>query len=266
MGIFELLLASAGCSVFTFLGGLAFTRFQENPTHSRILPSVISAGGGYLIAISFFELLPISMERHRDQWHQIAGLVVLGAGTVALAHSLMRHGLKIHADRNREDHDEEHAHSCHSHSHGHACCAPILGVPTAQAAIGCVVICSLFDGLLVTSGFQAGARVGLGLLVGQVFHLVPEGVIAASLALASGLGSRASRGCALSVGIAFFLGSLIPFLISSRPLWALPFSLGIALYVALRQLLPMALRNPGSWRWLACGVGFYFFVHRLIEH
>lgn len=299
MNISLLLLASIAVSILTFVGGVLYTRYQRKESHQKILPSVIAAGGGYLLAISMFELLPMSIEHHRDSLHEIAGLVLLGVVTVSASHRLMARvlrflamvkapvkparfrpiGQKAHlftpftstslsrsvvtAPNHNKLHEQDHLRK-HVHSDGDACCKPMLGVPIAQAAIGCVIVCSFFDGVMVTSGFQAGEKIGIGIYIGQLLHAVPEGIIAASLALASDQSSSASKRAALFVGSSFFIGSVFPFFISAKPTWVLPFSLGVALSVTLGQLLPMVSKKPSSWAWLASGVGFYSMIHTLL--
>lgn|GEM_PF-5494737 len=290
-----LLLASIAISVLTFAGGVLYTGYQRKESHQKILPSVIAAGGGYLLAISAFELLPMSIEHHRDRFHEIVGLALLGVITVSASHRVMARllkflekikkpkaalGFQILKQQQRlltapfakpilsaPNYGSLHQHTSSTmHAEGDSCCKPILGVPIAQAAIGCVIVCSFFDGVLVTSGFQAGEKIGLGIYIGQLLHAVPEGIIAASLALASGQSANASRKAALFVGSSFFIGSLFPFLISTQPTWVLPFSLGVALSVTLGQLLPMVSKKPSSWAWLVSGMGFYTVNHFLLEH
>ncbi len=286
MNVLFLLFAGFSVAALTYIGGVLYTRYQNEKSHQKILPSVIAAGGGYLIAISLLELLPLSIARHPDRLHEIAGFAILGMMTVSVSHRAMGKALRFWNRLQRKGssmrfhpvkasghlpnrplvyrHTNIHDHP--GHAEGDTCCKPMIGVPVAQAAIGCVIVCSFFDGVMVTSGFQAGERIGLGIYIGQLLHSVPEGIIAASLAIASGQSTHSSKKAAFIVSTSFFFGSVFPFLISSQPHWIIPFSLGIVLSVTLGQLLPMIGKRPASWTWLFGGAGFYSAIHLILEN
>lgn len=167
------------------------------------------------------------------------------------------------------DHGHDHAHGHdhgHHHGHGHG---DLLSHGAACSVLGCLLACTFFDGLAIGASFGLGAEVGVWVAFGLAAHLVPEGMVAATVLLAAGSSRAAAQRAVVGVGVALMLGVLVPTLAGEAlglTALALPFSAGVLLYVVLAQLAPVALRVRGGVPAMAMGAALFWVVSVLSPH
>ena len=271
---YGLLAASA-----TMAGGFWVANLSRDLLTPARLRGIMALGAGFLVALVLLELLPASVEQAAGEAHGVFGLVLAAAAAVFafdrwIAPKLSFLDISHEDDGCAHHHDYTHDHG-HDHGEGHgshadhahaACGHPILGHGAACSAIGCLAVCTFFDGVALSASFAAGSSLGWLVMVGLILHLLPEGILAASVTLAAGASKRMARRAVLIVGVALLLGALMPFLLGPLVPFALPVAAGILLFVAFAQLIPAAATtSAGAWLVLVGG-GSFWLIERLVSH
>lgn len=232
------------------------------PLHKQVkqghLKNILSLGAGFLLALVFLELIPETIEYFPGEANLPLALILSGIlGCMVLDHVLTPRlrfldGL-IPIDHHNHDHDHEHHH--HLLAHGQAC-----------STLGCLVICAFFDGIALSSSLLSGMQLGGFVFLGQLFHLLPEGLLAASVVLAAGGKLSVARRASIATGVACLVGGLIPLLgFGLTNFYWLPISCGILLYVSLGQLIPAATSHGKGISWIIAGAGLFAGIDYIIE-
>ncbi|MBI2606428.1 MAG: ZIP family metal transporter [Deltaproteobacteria bacterium] len=266
-------------------------RPRSGMTQTR-LKNLMAVGSGFLITLVFFELLPASLHTPGISAYSVFSTVFFGIAVVFVFDRWFAPMLTFW-DKPHEDDGCAHHHDYH-HDHGHdhaavtgptpdhphaACGHAILGHGAACSAVGCLIVCSFFDGIAFSGGLVRDVSLGMLIFMGQILHVVPEGLLASSIVLAASGHRKSARRAALATGICFLLGALIPGLVTLIPAslssagqlggiqnFFLPFSSGILLYVALAQLVPASNGSrTESFLVVSGGAGFGL-LHLLINH
>ncbi len=271
----------------TLVALLAFraTRTRLKASSLRVL---VAVGSGFLISNLFLEVLPRSLDVSAMAIPHYFLTLLLGLASVAvferyvtpylgwverlvpppgdvsgrvdLTHSSDAHH---HHESNPEavacDHSHEHAH-LHQHTH-----PDHLSHSAACSAISCFVVCSLFDGIALSSIRLTHPELEWPLFVGVLFHMVPEALLSGAFALSTGASLKGARSVLLIMGGAFLVGQLIPVMLGTPSPYLAPFAGGILLFVALVQLLPSALQLKRAPLWLILGGGIFALVHFIVE-
>jgi len=257
------LITLGGCWVFTHLTG-------PKPK-DRFIQLMIALGAGYMLGAAFFDLLPMAFSAALESPEKQGMLMVGGILSVILVNQAIL-GSSQHAHHHL---DHGHTHGSHSHSHSNhdhgsedTCteAGHTLTHQTAGNALLCLSICSFFDGITVSSSSLAAKETGFLILIGQAFHLLPEGIMAAGLSFASGAGKKRAFKASLTIGAIFLLGSIVPLMISNAVHIFLPISAGIITYVTLSQLLPEATERRSGVAAILLGLLFYWGLHELLHH
>lgn len=134
-------------------------------------------------------------------------------------------------------------HHVHHHPHHGACGHAVFGFGAACSVVGCLLVCSFFDGIALGSSFaQQNLRQLLLLIAGQCFHMIPEITVTYAVLVGGGVAPRRALWVLLLVSLALSMGFAIPMMVPiPMPAAWLAVSAGILLYVAMSQMLPMAL-------------------------
>lgn len=223
------------------------------------LKTILSIGAGFLLALVFLELVPETIEYFPGEPRTPLALLLVGVlGCMLLDHILTPRltflDALIPVDHHDHDHDHEHHH--HLLAHGQAC-----------STLGCLVICAFFDGIALSSSLLSGMQLGGMVFIGQLFHLLPEGLLAASVVLAAGGKLKIARRAAIATGVACFVGALIPMLgFGLTNFYWLPLSCGILLYVSLGQLIPASTSHGKGIGWIVFGAVVFTVLDYGIEH
>lgn len=183
------------------------------------LRGLMALATGYLIAFIFLDLF--SEISGGFQWVFVGVLVVFLFDRFVTPH------LSFLAD------DKDHEHCSHHHH-------SLVNKAAACSTIGCLILCTLFDGVAISSSYRASPVLGHKLLIGQMFHLIPEAILALSVSLAAGLKRKRMWIPVTAVGGSFVVGWLMPELFSGYQAYFLPMSAGILIYISFSQLLPIS--------------------------
>lgn len=211
------------------------------------LALLMAPGAGVLLGVLLFEFLPVAMEKAHEE---AFAFVFLGMATILLFDQYVAPRLEALFDTHDHDHEHHDLGHGHVHGHSHAVCddhgVSLLSHGAACSAIGCLLVCTFFDGIAMVAGFAVSLKVGLLLSLGIFVHLLPEGTVAASLIMAAGRSAKAARQITLALGAAFLLGMAAAGILGGALGYlylVLPFTAGILLYVVFVELLPIAQRT-----------------------
>lgn len=263
----------------TMAGGMWLaSRPRRWLTHER-LSAFMAIGGGLLLAVLFFELLPASLEHGGKlalTWAFAGILVVLVFERYVAPQLTFLSPGGAHDHDHPHGHDHHHAHGPdHAHGHGHdhahdtGPLAPLLSHGAACSALGCLLMCTFFDGVAMAAGFALEFQVGLLVMIGLLAHIIPEGMLAATVVLAAGNPAHYARRAAIATGVAFLLGMAVPLALggASGSLGiALPLASGVLLYVVLVQVVPVALHSKGGVPLIVAGALIFGLIERLLPH
>lgn len=257
----------------TMAGGMWLaSRPRDWLTHGR-LSAMMAVGGGLLLAVLFFELLPASLHHGGDAaltW-AFGGILAVLAFERYLAPRL---AFLSPEDASDACHSHGHAHgACHGHDHEHdhdeSPTAALLTHGAACSALGCLLVCTFFDGVAMAAGFALDFAVGLLVMIGLLAHILPEGMLAATVVLAAGNSAKHAQRAAIATGVAFLLGMAVPLLLGGGAGSlgvALPVASGVLLYVVLAQVVPVALRLPTGVPLIASGALIFAALERVLPH
>ena len=211
-------------------------------------------GTGYLSALVFIDLIPAVQSR--APWI-LVGVVIVFIFDRFVSPSLNFLNTSSTPDNCSHHHHEKGASHVH-HSHDHT----LLDVTAACSTVGCLTFCALFDGVAIRTTFLANTGLGQKVLVGQIFHLVPESFIVFGVAMAAGATVWRSL---MSLGIVLFalgLGLAAPSIFARWQDLLLPISGGILIYITFSQLLPIsAAGKRGALFALLGGLAFFTIYH-----
>lgn len=277
-------------AIATILAGYIVAARPNAKVSERFLKSSMALGAGFLIAVVFFELLPVALERTQNP-DQVFMNVFLGTSLVFIFDRWVAPHLTFWDDSHDHEDDGCAHHHEYTHDHGHnhpfitgpkpqhahaACGHAILGHGAACSAVGCLIVCSFFDGIAFSGGMVHDRALGLIIFTGQVLHVVPEGLLASSLILAADGKVQSAKKAAFATGIFFLLGALIPGLVGTVPVlmdkvdmihnFFLAFSAGILLYVGMAQLVPASGSSKFDSGLIVAGSLAFLVLHSLIHH
>ena len=219
----------------------------------NLSPFVAFSSGG-LLALAFVDFLPHSFKEpsfHTGSWILI-GLLVQGIFDLYGSRYLSFLDQWV---------EEPHSHgSDHYHTH-------VLSPEAAMSTMGCLTVCSFFDGMRFYSGLTLGKMTGIALGIGLFFHLLAEGVTVAGLGISSRLKRKVVFALIACLCGAFILGA--SFTKGLSDYWNEPavfaFAAGILIYVCTIHLIPFCLKNRKE-GWFALGLVLFFISHFFHNH
>lgn len=202
----------------------------------------IGAGAGFMLAVSLAEMMPEATLRTplTPLWALIGFLFV----------HLFEHVLPPHFHYGDE-------------SHGR------LKARVGVAATSGLMMHSVTDGVAIVAAVQVDPALGWLVLTAAVWHKVPGGFTAASVASATGASRRGSLAAAAAVGAATIVGGAVYAALPAEQ-WvgpALALSAGSLIYVAATDLLPEVNKRRSMLAPLSVliGVGMFYLSHFLFE-
>jgi zinc transporter ZupT len=228
-------------SLATLLGGWGVVRFLQGRAQFMRLLSGVAAG--YLLSVTLVRIIPESMEAGGGEAN---ALWVLGG--YLLVH-VMEHGITLHFHYGEE-----------THIHG----SPLTGI---MALVG-LSLHSLMDGVAIAAALSTHSNLGPLVVLGILFHRIPEGGTIASIFLVNGFGNRAALMAAGILALAALIGSAGQSLLHLPIGPMLGLTAGLTLYVASSDLLPEVQKVSGirSTIALLSGVGIFLVSARLLPH
>ena len=261
-------LATAVIAVLTTFGGLWVASRSPKWLTQDTISELVAFGTGLLLALAFLEFLPHSLEHSPH----LGGLLIL-AGVLLILMTEIFIVPRLHfLDRLvlQEDGHHAHDHVCgddhhpHHPHHGH-----LVTKEAACSAIGCLAVCAFFDGVQIKAAFTLGTSAGLLTSLGLLFHVLPDGIIAASLALSSGFSKRAAKFTSLLIGGSLFAGLLAGHFLTSITEGlhiVLPLATGLLLHVSFVHLLPASTRSKRGPYYLFAGIAIFALLISVAPH
>ena len=142
------------------------------------------------------------------------------------------------------------AHASHVHAHAHA-----LSPAGVCSLVGCLTVCSFFDGIRLFSGLLLDRSAAAATAFSLFFHLASEGLIIAVLGADAGIKKKAVFTLAFFMAGAFVAGAgLAGGALSHFPEEGLiAFSSGTLLYICFAHLLPVSLQKANL-KWFVAGL------------
>ncbi|OLD77149.1 MAG: hypothetical protein AUI33_04395 [Ignavibacteria bacterium 13_1_40CM_2_61_4] len=203
------------------LGGTLIVLRKEWP--KRIQEYLIALSAGFLLALVFFDLIPMSL----NVVGPFAPLyIILGFSTL----HFFEHTLVGHLHFGEETHTDV-----------------MVSRLASLSAFAGLFIHAFFDGISISAGMQYDYYIGLLVFIAILLHKLPEGLTIASIMIAASQPRKNAFLASLAIGVATMLGIVIVFLISGLEKGAVgiafAFSAGAATYVGASDLIPEVNRS-----------------------
>ncbi len=276
------LLTTASIALATALLGIVVARTMDR-SH-KFLSFFIALGAGLLVGVALTEFLPQVFHSHPTPLHDAqihssehvhdpigfgilpALLILLGVFFVIILEKKVAQTLELSTQGTTATDGHSHEFCVHSHSHTHE---PHITLKTACLSVGCVTVCSFFDGLEISTAFHMGSQVGWLTSLGFLLHSISNGALAASLGLAGGLSKSRAMQVSIVIGALLFAGSVVGVVgisLFDFKSYVLPFSTGVMLYISFTHLIPLALKDRLGWVGFTLGTIITFIIHSLHTH
>jgi zinc and cadmium transporter len=228
-------------SLATLLGGWGVVRFLQGRAQFMRLLSGVAAG--YLLSVTVVRIIPECLEAKGGETNAMWVL----AGYL-LVH-VLEHGITLHFHYGEEMHGDG---------------TPVGGM---LALLG-LSLHSLMDGVAIAAALSTHSNLGPLVVLGILFHRIPEGGTIASIFLVSGFGNRGALMAAGTLALAALAGSAGQSILNLPIGPLLGLTAGLTLYVAGSDLLPEVQKVPGIRSTLAllAGVGIFLVSARLLPH
>lgn len=247
------LLAASG----NVLGGLILYPSSLHQNYRRSLKYLLALGAGFMLAVTFFEILPKTIEiwqkSEPSSGLYIPMLLLLGG---YLLTQFFEHTIAPHFHLGEEVHSEH-----------------VISTRSAYTGIGGLVIHTIFDGISIAAAAQIDVRVGFLVFLAVFLHKFPEGFTIGSMVVAAGKGIREIIIATSLVGLSTLLGVILFYFAGSyfgfSIKYALPIASGVTLYVAASDLIPEVNHHGGKAPLVSlsvfAGVALFFAIHFLVH-
>ena len=264
----QLLIFGLLAALANILGGLALFPAKLHRRFTRFLKYLLALGAGFMLAVTFFEILPKTVEI----WTASGGggaenlyipMALFLAGY--LLTQVVEHTIAPHFHLGEEMHCDEHDHE-------------MISTKSAYTAVGGLLVHTFFDGVSIAAASQVDAKVGFLVFIAVFLHKFPEGLTIGSMVLAAGKGFRQVMIATSLIGFTTIVGVFVFYLIGSNAgnavAYALPIAGGVTLYVAASDLIPEVNHHGGKSPLVSlsvfAGVALFFgtqsLLHSLMGH
>ena len=247
------ILISVLFAVLVLLSVILLTPYTQ---YFRMKPFVCLSAGG-LLSVTFLDFLPHSFSHPHSEWTGwviLSGLLVQGIFDL-YGVKLLKFLDRFLIDTNQNSHHHSHSHHHHHHSH-------IFSPSGVCSIVGCLSICSFFDGIRFFSSLVLEGVGGLVTGISLFFHLISEALIVTLLGVDAGIKRKA-----LLVLIFFMTGTFVLGAGAAQGILSqfhsenlIAFSAGILLYICFIHLLPFSLKKANQ-KWFILGLTFFSLLH-----
>ncbi len=255
----QLLIFGIIAAAANVLGGLILFPSRLHSRSKRVLKYVLALGAGYILAVTFIEIIPKSVllwQRTNPETATnlyIPMLLILGGYMLT---QFFEHTIAPHF------HLGEEVHSDH-----------VISTRSAYTGVGGLLIHTFFDGVSIAAASLIDVRVGFLVFIAVFLHKFPEGFTIGSMILAAGKGFRQVLIATSLIGFATVVGVVVFYFIGTRAemavAYALPIAAGVTLYVAASDLIPEVNHHGGKRPLISfsvfAGVALFFAVHFLVD-
>lgn len=190
---------------------------------------------GLLISLTFINFLPKSLENNTSFAFSITAIITLISLLLIETHLIPKMNIFFNM-KNKTAMDCSHHHH-HPFSH-----------QVSFSAIGCLLICSFFDGIRLASALFINIPVTGVFAVASIFHILPEGIAVMALAKKSELTLHQCYLVQILFCLFLGLGILVTGLmnLTLSPNIILSLSTATLLYVSFVHLLPVAFTKENQ--------------------
>lgn len=238
------------------LGGLILFPSKLHSDYKRGLKYLLALGAGFMLAVTFFEVLPKTIDIWQSQGNNefYVPMLLLLAGY--LITQFFEHTIAPHFHLGEEMHTEH-----------------LISTRSAYTGIGGLMIHTFFDGISIAAAAQVDVKVGFLVFIAVFLHKFPEGFTIGSMVVAAGKGLREviiatsviGGTTLLGVLLFYFAGSFTGFSVA----YALPLASGVTLYVAASDLIPEVNHHGGKTPLVSvsvfAGVAVFFLIDSLVH-
>ena len=254
LAAFSLIAAAAN-----IVGGLVLFPIMGRTGYGRHLRYLLALGAGFMLAVTFFEILPrtiVLWQRSNPASAENLYLPML----LLLAGYLLTQFF-------------EHTIAPHFHLGEDAGSKELISERSAYSGIGGLIIHSFFDGISIAAASQIDFKVGLLVFMAVFLHKFPEGFTIGSILIAAGKGRREVLIATALIGATTLCGVILFYIVGtsmgSAVAYALPLASGVTLYVAASDLIP-EVNHHGGHRPLVSvsvfgGVALFFAIHFVVH-
>ena len=259
--LLQLIIFGIIAALANVLGGLILYPIGVQKTYKKSLKYILALGAGFMLAVSFVDVLPkvielwLKKENPQAEEFLLIPMILLLGGY--LLTQFFEHTIAPHFHLGEEVHRNEHR----------------ISTSTAYTAIGGLLIHTFFDGVSISAAAQVDYKVGILVFISVFLHKFPEGFTIASMVLAAGKGRREVLMATSLVGLTTLLGVLIFYFIGVNTgvtvAYALPVACGVTIYVAASDLIPEVNHHGGKRPLVSlsvfAGVALFFLVHYVLR-
>ncbi len=255
----KLAVFGVAAALANFLGGMILFPSKLDKDYRRLLRYLLALGAGFMLAVTFFEILPKTILLWQAQYpasseNLYLPMLLLLAGY--LLTQFFEHTIAPHFHLGEEVHADE-----------------VITARSAYTGVGGLLIHTFFDGVSIAAASQLDVRIGLLVFVAVFLHKFPEGFTIGSMMIAAGKGRREVSIATLVIGMTTMIGILTYYFIGGSfgfsVAYALPLASGVTLYVAASDLIPEVNhhggKNPLVSLSVFAGVALFFGIHFLVH-
>ncbi|MGI9549154.1 MAG: hypothetical protein ACR2M7_04185 [Bdellovibrionales bacterium] len=247
-------LISIGFAFFVLISCLLVAHFGRKWQLSLL----VAFSSGALLVLSFLNFLPHSFSNPAYSNEVISLLIFLGLIVQGAADVYLIPRLKF-LDRWIETSSHQHDHNHHHHAH-------LLSPSTVCSTVGCLALCSFFDGIRLLAGLSMEGYAAVVTMAGLFIHLLSEGVLVALLGISSHMKTRV-----LLVLTSFISGTLIlgaffakSFSAYLNPNYLVALATGMLIYICFIHLMPFSLKGKNK-NWFVMGMIVFISFHYLFH-
>ena len=237
-------------------GGLILFPSKLHSDYKRGLKYLLALGAGFMLAVTFFEVLPKTIEIWQSQGNNeyYVPMLLLLAGYMIT--QFFEHTIAPHFHLGEEMHTDN-----------------LISARSAYTGIGGLMIHTFFDGISIAAAAQVDVKVGFLVFIAVFLHKFPEGFTIGSMVVAAGKGLREVIIATSIIGGTTLLGVVLFYLAGSfsgfSVAYALPLASGVTLYVAASDLIPEVNHHGGKTPLVSvsvfAGVAVFFLIDSLVH-
>jgi zinc transporter ZupT len=256
----QLLLLGIFAALANVLGGLILLPSKLHARFRGYLRYLVALGAGFMLAVTFIELLPEVFEIWQNKApagsHDVFIFpMVLFLGGYLLT-QFFEHTIAPHFHLGEEVHSDA-----------------VISSTSTYTALGGFLIHTFFDGVSIAAAAKVNFSTGIMVFFAVFLHKFPEGFTIASLVLAAGKSWKQAFIAVCLVGAMTLVG-LLSFILFGGALgitvaYALPVATGVTLYVAASDLIPEVNHHGGRRPLVSicvfAGVAIFFLLHYLLH-
>ena len=259
--LIQLIIFGFVAALANVLGGLILFPVGVQKIYKRSLKYILALGAGFMLAVSFIDVLPEVIELWLKKDDSPSGEFLIYPMILLLGGYLLtqffEHTIAPHFHLGEEVQRSDH----------------LISTSSAYTAVGGLLIHTFFDGVSISAAAQVDYKVGILVFIAVFLHKFPEGFTIASMILAAGKGRREVLIATSLVGLTTLFGVLVFYFVGAYAgltvAYALPVACGVTIYVAASDLIPEVNHHGGKRPLVSlsvfAGVALFFLLHYILR-